>query len=200
MDTLCSFTPISLTKLESHAAFLDRKEKKYLIHRDQFFSILPYFLPYFCLLTIGDKNIFTYDTIWFDTPDFAYYLEHHNGKRLRKKIRTRLYTDTNLAFLEIKFKHYNKTLKQRMQISPQQHGILSEESFSFLSKHHMQFYNKPFEDTLLPTIRVIYKRITLVDYMYRERITFDYDISWIHLRSDKIQLYTQPNMVIVETK
>ena len=54
----------------------------------------------------GERNI-VYHTTYLDTPDYAMYLAHQNGRVIREKIRVRTYVSSGLTFLEVKKKIFS---------------------------------------------------------------------------------------------
>ena len=48
------------------------------------------------ILTIDNKKIACYKTLYFDTKYFDFYHHHHNNKVNRYKVRIRKYVDSNL--------------------------------------------------------------------------------------------------------
>jgi SPX domain protein involved in polyphosphate accumulation len=68
------------------------------------------------VLEINGARLHHYQTLYFDTRDFALYSQHHNGQRARYKVRVREYLDSEMAFLEVKRKtNQNRTIKSRLQ-------------------------------------------------------------------------------------
>ena len=60
------------------------------------------------------KLIHDYKSLYYDTEDWKFYLDHHNGRVNRNKIRFREYVGSKLTFLEIKLKNNKgKTIKKR---------------------------------------------------------------------------------------
>jgi len=112
-----------------------------------------------------------YATQYFDTDHKQFYLDHHNGKSKRKKIRIRKYVDSNLSFLEIKKKSHNVTNKIRTEIEDLQEH-LSNDAKVFLLDHQEQ------TDNLHAILRNQFKRISLVNKLINERVTIDTDLSY----------------------
>ncbi|MGZ4036671.1 MAG: polyphosphate polymerase domain-containing protein, partial [Bacteroidia bacterium] len=111
---------------------------------------------------------------YYDTPAFDLYTEHHNGKLNRYKIRHRTYVESDLGFLEVKFKNNKgRTIKERIRKIDVPY-IWEGESEFFLHKQ------LPFEpQTLLPVIWVNYGRHTLVNKNGGERLTIDVDLEFV---------------------
>jgi hypothetical protein len=97
-------------------SFLQRTDTKYVFHRSRLEDLLNEMHSLFSLLIINDSGIQDYKTVYFDTPNFDMFQQHHNGVRDRFKIRARQYINSNLFFLEVKTKN-NKgvTSKKRLR-------------------------------------------------------------------------------------
>ncbi|MEZ4517391.1 MAG: VTC domain-containing protein [Chloroflexota bacterium] len=65
-------------------------------------SVLPDLSETYRLLVIEGDGRGHYQTLYFDTSDFAFFRRHQSGGRNRFKVRSRSYVDTNLSFLEVK--------------------------------------------------------------------------------------------------
>ena len=74
-------------------------------------------LPFYRILNINNKLIHDYKSLYYDTSENKFYLDHHNNRVNRNKIRFREYVDSGLVFLEIKTKNNKrKTIKKRMKV------------------------------------------------------------------------------------
>ncbi|MDD5151366.1 MAG: polyphosphate polymerase domain-containing protein [Flavobacterium sp.] len=189
---LDKFSPITLEEMKSFE-LLDRVEIKYLIELDKLFELLDELPKFYKILKIGKYRKTDYRTIYFDTPDFKMYKEHHNGRLNRYKIRVRKYMNSGLSFIEIKFKdNKEKTFKKRIQIP---------ENFYKLEGGIKKFIQEksPFETKdLSPVLFNNYTRITLVSKKNVERVTIDINLEFFNKAINKtIKL---PNLAIIEIK
>lgn len=150
---------------------MNRKDKKYFFDKTKLPEILALLATDYRILDINNNKLFNYHNIYFDTPDFFFYTQHHNKRVNRYKIRIRQYVESNLIFLEIKFKTNTKrTIKSRIKI-PEFSPILSDEAKAFIAMH------TPIDpETLSPTLRNDFKRFTLVSKTMNERATIDTDL------------------------
>jgi hypothetical protein len=162
-----------VTRLEDmpQIAFNERIDIKY------FFSLklIPWLISEidgnYRILKVEDTLIQPYKTVYYDTPNLKLYLDHHNGKLNRYKLRKRLYITNNLSFAEIKFKS-NKGITFKKRISTDKNlEVLTEEDRLFFSKNS----NIPPEE-LFPQATNHFKRITLVSKSEKERITMDFNL------------------------
>ena len=125
---------------------------------------------YSALFHAGTKSAF-YKTLYFDTPDLKFYFDHHNGKAKRYKVRMRNYTESNLFYLELKYKRYGRTDKKRMKVQGFSNIINNEEN-AFLEKTTHQHFE------LSPIMWNNFHRITLVNKRTPERVTIDTGIGF----------------------
>lgn len=194
------FSSISLEELNSKASMLERSENKYIFSLSDLYSLCDNLIKDFDILEINNNKEFTYETIYFDDKDNICYIDHHQWKRLRFKARTRKYNDSNIYFFELKLKDLrNKTNKKRFNCWEDNHWKLTQEAISFIEEHYFKLYNKKFNYNLYPSVKMSYKRITLVAKAGNERLTIDYDLT---IYSDKWELlYIVPkDFIIIETK
>ncbi len=192
------FETVSLEEINRQSSYLKRIEKKYLTESADLHRILWVFLPQYRILEIEDKNIFAYSSIYFDTKDLLYYHQHHQGKRRRKKIRTRMYQDSLQCFLEIKLKSKRETIKKRIPVASSQHGVFDETALEFVLKQQQKIYKHTFAESVSPRLEVRYKRITLANNDFSERLTFDFDFDFIDYQTKSC--VSHQDMLIIESK
>jgi hypothetical protein len=167
---LAGFSPISLEEMDS-VKLLNRVDTKFVLSREQLTQILPELSKFYQVLEIQGLRSARYQSLYFDTPKLKYYLNHHNGKPNRFKVRIRKYLDSNLCFLEIKHKKKGRTDKKRIVISDFEEE-LSENSVAFIHKH---IKSKPILHT---TLWNTFERITLVNNELKERLTLDLGLNF----------------------
>ncbi len=88
----------------NRVSLLRRTDTKYLLNISQLQNALEHVHDHYRVLSINKKRLNHYQTLYFDTTDFALYTQHHNGNLNRHKVRCRKYVDSNLCYLEVKFK------------------------------------------------------------------------------------------------
>lgn len=160
----------------------DRTDSKYLLP----IRALPWLLDALnqehTVLESEDHRIFTYENTYFDTPQWDLYMRHHNGKLNRHKCRYRRYRETDIAYLEIKFKSNKlRTVKNRMPWHDQEPTIALPE-----------------QERVQPSLYVNYRRITLWNRATSERLTLDWDL---HFRRPGQQNTVRlPHLLIGELK
>jgi hypothetical protein len=166
LSELDAYTVVSLDDLV-RVTLLNRVDSKYIFHFNELGALLHELSKDYSVLEIEGKKIHTYETLYFDTPDYKLYRFHHDGKLNRLKVRCRKYADSGLSFFEVKYKvkglRTDKVRIEKADIS----RILGPEELNLI--HHEQI--KPEE--LVPGLWVYFKRITIVKNDYSERATID---------------------------
>ncbi|MBA4241690.1 MAG: transporter [Sphingobacteriaceae bacterium] len=184
------FDPITLEEMEG-VKLMDRTDTKFTFNVNELPSILEEAKNYYRILSVEGNRISRYKTLYFDTQDFDLYNEHHSGKLNRYKIRHRTYVESNIGFLEVKFKNNKgRTLKTRIK-EVEVPELNTGKAFEFLKKM------LPFDPLiLLPKIWINYSRITLVNKTSAERLTLDLNLEFE--KNGKKQILDQ--LVIAEVK
>jgi hypothetical protein len=157
-----------------HVALLRRTDTKYLLSEEQLLWALAQLADRYQVLEIDGQRLHRYQTLYFDTPDWALYRQHHSGWRDRYKVRERAYADSDLAFLEIKHKiNDHTTIKSRLR-TPRLSGRIARDAESFMHRHY-PYQAEGLEAKLFNT----YQRITLVSRHSVERVTVDVDLRFM---------------------
>jgi hypothetical protein len=184
------FEPIRLAQMEG-VALLDRTDTKYVMNTHQLEGALAALGEHYWVLDIDGLRLSSYQTLYFDTADFALYMRHHAGRQSRYKVRSRRYVATDKAFVEVKLKtSQNRTIKRRLET----HGLaawLTPELRSFVGA---QVALGP--ALLQPRLANDFSRITLVSKYGRERVTVDLKLQF----SNGPQTAALPRIVIAEVK
>lgn len=184
------FSPISLAEMDA-VKLLDRFDTKFIFHSRDLATFLERVKPFYRILKVEKHLVFQYITQYFDTPEFEMYLNHHNQKLNRFKVRKREYCTTGEFFFEIKFKsNKGKTRKTRIQVENPSINLNKDEK-TFL-KENSTYKAKKLEPKLLNQFR----RITLVHKTENERVTLDLNLGF-HLGNNFINL---PFLSIAEIK
>ena len=187
---LGQFSPISLEEL-GKSAFMDRKETKYIIPGNQFNNVLNGLESDYQILEIQGRRVNHYRTLYFDTIDLYFFHQHQIGSGKRWKIRKRTYLDTQISYLEVKYKDNRKrTQKNRIRTCDWHLQIPAAER-KFLST------NSPFNPGALhPSLETHYSRITMVHKNKLEKITLDSHLFF----SSKESSCNLSRLVIAEVK
>ncbi len=183
------YAPITLKEMDG-VELMNRTDTKFLVPLEILLEILGEMISTYRVLEVKGVRLSHYETLYYDTSDFHFYMRHQNGKKNRWKIRKRSYVDSDLSFLELKFKtNRGRTQKQRTSI-PSIVDELNLEENAFIDRKT----GLPFE--LFPQLKNTFTRITLVEPNLPERITIDLDLAF-QWQENKQEL---PEVVIVEVK
>ena len=169
--TVNKFEGISLDEMNS-VALMKRTDTKFIIKISFLNAVLENLMGPYRVLEINEKRIMQYSSLYFDTPKFDFYFDHHRGRNNRTKVRQRQYVDSNLTFLEIKQKNgKGQTNKSRIKIKD------FEKELSQSSKDFILDTTKENLD-LQPSLWNSFKRITLVNLEANERVTIDLKLAY----------------------
>lgn len=164
---ISSFDPIGLAEMKE-VALLDRFDTKYVMSVHRLYSALAALAEHYRVLEIDGTRVNRYRKVYFDTENLAMYREHHSDSRIRYKVRSREYVDTNQSFVEVKWKgKRGRTVKERVQTD----RLMTEWEPAMAAAIAARI---PFEaSSLLPSISNEFLRVTLVSRCCRERVTLD---------------------------
>ncbi len=162
--------PITLEQM-SEIRLMNRTDTKFVTNKRKLAQLLEMAQgKYFAQFHDG-SNIASYLTTYWDTDNHLFYLEHHNGRAPRQKVRVRTYVSSRLTFLEVKTKNNRgRTKKKRIEVPNQENLVGGDEFVSGLVHHGL--------NEIHPTVRNQFHRITLVNYGKTERLTIDFDVQF----------------------
>lgn len=166
-------------------------DRKYIFHTNRLEDILVELKENYRILEVKGLRCSRYETRYYDTPGFEMYLQHHNGKLNRHKVRFREYLDSGLRFFEVKFKsNKGRTIKDRVKLRNDNRIIEGETEFLLRKK-------TCYDGTMLQeAIKVNYSRITLVHKEFKERLTLDLNLAYTFREKEA----SYPTLVIAEVK
>ena len=186
---VANFLPISLDEMDD-VKLMSRTDTKFAFKANKMPLLLQELLPYYRVLAIDGKLIHDYKSLYYDTDNRKFYLDHHNGRVNRNKIRFREYVGSKLTFLEIKRKNNKgKTIKKRMKVDAISNE-LSEKQQSYIEK----IIGKPMEVNAKQWIN--FSRITFVHKTQKERLTMDVNLTF----ENKNEKGDMKHIVIAEVK
>ena len=161
---------------------MNRIDTKFLTDEQTLAGILEdaFSLGYRALLADGSK-IAAYDTLYFDTPELRMFMDHHNRRLVRQKVRTRVYVGSGTTFLEIKRKdNHGRTRKKRMEIPSEEFKDFSEDAAACEYLAAKSWFTAA---GLSPSLETIFRRITLVNPAMTERVTIDTNLGFSNFRT-----------------
>lgn len=189
-ELIVPFEPITLERMDE-VKLLNRMDTKFVFNAGKLPCILAQLYASCYILEIGAVRLQRYETLYFDTPGHHLYLNHHNKRMNRFKVRSRKYVDSGLCYFEIKFKNNKqRTLKERNKHTGTQEEITGKQ------EHLLTSRTKLTPDMLQPALRVDFSRITLVNHGMTERVTIDTGLTF---RNETAE-FAYPGIVIAEVK
>ena len=188
------FDPISLDEMSS-IRLMNRIDSKYLANEDQLSQLLEMAQEDYMIQSIDGIRQSEYRTTYLDDKDNIMYLNHHNGRLTRQKVRIRTYVDTNDYFFEVKLKNnHGRTKKKRIHLTDAD-SYIQDGAAEFLAEHTMLPLTL---SDLTPKLSNHFKRITLVNKAKTERLTIDRELSF-HNEESGIDR-NMDRLVVIEVK
>lgn len=191
-ELLAKLEPITLEEM-SGIRLMNRTDTKFVTSKENLVRLLELAQGKYYAQFHNDSKIADYMTTYWDTEAHRFFMDHHNGRSPRQKVRVRTYMDSDITFLEIKTKNnHGRTKKKRVEVPSQQiTGEGGNEEF-LQEKVHLGMAD------IHPTVRNRFHRITLVNYGKTERLTIDYDVRFFNEETGK-EASVGP-LVIIELK
>jgi len=187
---------ITLDEMDS-IRLMNRVDTKYVTTEEKLLQILDDAASQgYRACIIKGERVTGYDSVYYDTPSLEMYINHHNGRKVRQKVRVRTYQVTGVTFLEIKRKNNKgRTRKVRIPVdgSYAMHFGDIEEAAAFLREN--SWYTI---DRISPELSTIFRRITLVNPAKTERLTIDTSLRFVNYRTGEEA--SLGNGVIIELK
>lgn len=178
-ELLGQLEPITLEQMSS-IRLMNRTDTKFVTSKENLVRLLEMVQGEYYAQCIEGNKIANYLTTYWDTDGHHFYLEHHNGRAPRQKVRVRTYLDSDVTFLEVKTKNnHGRTKKKRIEVSSQELDH-NEENEDFLEKLVHRGLN-----SIHPTVQNQFHRITLVNYGKTERLTIDFDVQFRNFETGK---------------
>ena len=193
-DILNMMPPIGLDEMES-IRLMNRLDTKYVTTKSGLLSLLGMLQGKYYAQDIRTIRICPYRTTYFDTDDHVQYMQHHNKRARRTKVRVRTYlVDGDVTFLEIKRKdNHARTKKKRMRVPSVEKAQMAEGACELVQeKTGLDFM------TMHPVVQNLFDRVTLVNMAKTERLTIDFNIRFHNFETGNEADSDQ--LVIVELK
>ena len=191
-----SIAPITLGEMDS-IKLMNRIDSKYLTNEETLVEILRDAAAHgYRALIVDGHKMSPYNSFYFDTPELRMYLDHHNRRLTRQKVRTREYLASGLTFLEIKRKNnHGRTRKKRTGIPEADFKDFrgNAAACEYLAGHSWFTARQ-----LSPSLETLFRRITLVNPAMTERITIDSCVNFNNIRTGRKA--SLPGGVVIELK
>ncbi|MCM1176826.1 MAG: polyphosphate polymerase domain-containing protein [Bacteroidales bacterium] len=133
-------------------------------------------------LEVDGAVICPYNSMYYDTESLKMFTDHHNRRLVRQKVRTRVYVQSGITFLEIKHKNNKgRTKKKRVEIPSCDFLDFrgNSEAAAFLSSR-----SDFTVEMLKPRMETVFRRITLVNRAMTERLTIDTSLRFVNHDTD----------------
>jgi hypothetical protein len=165
------FSPITLSEMDE-VRLMNRMDTKFVVNLNLIPEVLQSVVNDYRILEISNNRLMTYDSKYYDTENLSFYLNHHNKRANRIKIRKRNYVESGITFLEIKRKD-NKGITHKSRIPIDNFSTqLSKEGQEFIT----ETVRKELDISLSISNR--FNRITLVSKHDVERVTMDFNLGF----------------------
>ncbi|MCB0787547.1 MAG: polyphosphate polymerase domain-containing protein [Flavobacteriales bacterium] len=189
---IARFDPISLDEMDA-VSLMDRTDTKYVFAKTDLPHVLEEVLPHYRILEVKGKRGTDYRSLYYDTEELKSYMDHHNGRNLRYKVRYREYVGSGICFLEVKRKTgRGRTDKVRIPVP----GIPEE-----MPAADQAFVREASGDQadMQATLWNSFTRLTLVRRDRPERLTIDLGLRFA-VPSDETQAPELEGTVVAEVK
>lgn len=183
---------IALEQMSS-IRLMNRTDTKFVTGKANLIHLLEMVQGTYYVQEIEKKRIANYRTIYWDTPFHKFYLEHHNGRAPRQKIRVRTYLDSDVTFLEVKTKNNHSRTKKKRILVPDSERLSEAGGERFLQD--LTYLGL---DDIIPTVQNEFQRITLVNFGKTERLTIDFNVQFHNFETNILE--KTGDLVIIELK
>jgi hypothetical protein len=191
--------PISLEQLDEQAKLRRRVDSKYVVPDDRVATAVRSLADGYRALEIDGERRFSYESVYFDTPDLRCFRDHVEGVRPRFKVRSRYYRETGACFFEIKVKLADdETVKRQRPYEHAHHGTITPEAWAFLDETLAELTDEEPARDLAATLITLYERFTLAAREGGERATLDLSVELRSMDGREVEL--RDDHVLVETK
>lgn len=185
---------VPLAEVEAIADLQIRTDRKYIIDADLLDRLIDALADDVAILDIDGRRQFTYESVYFDTPELDLYHATAYRRRRRYKVRTRTYQDSGQSMLEVKTKDgRGRTVKHRLEYDGNDHRRLTAGARAFIGDVTGR---AEASDGLAPVLITGYQRSTLVHPASSTRATVDGDIVCADLTGGRVEI----ERLVLETK
>ncbi len=203
--------PVALREVIERAELLARFDRSYLVPLGAFEEFAARLTDPrrrdrgFRALTIDGRRRFAYHSVYFDTGGLRTFHDHRQGRRLRFRVRERVYRDTGERQFEIKLKgRRGETVKRRRRLAGPEHALAPAQR-DFLAAVLREAYGIAAPAALGPSLETDYHRVTFV--ADGQRVTCDAGLVVREAaggrpggRPGARFVVADPGLVLVETK
>jgi hypothetical protein len=201
LSSLQALAPVGLDELMERAELQTRIDRKYLLPAVNAARVGDTVPEDTRVLQIDGLRAFRYATTYFDTPGLVSFLGAAYKRQRRYKVRTRVYEDSGLCFLEVKTRRGRQTVKDRLPYDAADRHRLTPEGAEFVAR--------VLEAARLPGVDISAKRPVLDTHFVRStlllnepasRVTIDRGLVWSLIGEGHAHQIEMPDRAVVETK
>ncbi len=185
--------PVELEELLSIADLQTRVDRKYLVPQHYVQDLVARLDAR--ALEIDGGRTFAYESVYFDTPDLASYLDAARRRPRRFKVRTRTYVESDDCMLEIKARDARGLTRKHR--APHPFHLRSELTASARSFIRTVDAAAASATLLQPVLTTTYRRATLLLEGAPARVTVDIDTAFQTPDGRRVGL---DEVAVVETK
>jgi hypothetical protein len=198
-EWLGEFEPVSLEELDARVALQRRVDQKYLLPWERFAEVGRPLRESHEALEIDGNRVFSYSSVYFDTPDLLCFRDHVEGRVPRFKVRSRLYHESGVCSFEVKVKlDEDETVKDNLAYDSADHGRITPEARDFVEEIIQKTAEREAPDDLEPALTTRFRRGTLGAGDGTDRVTIDLELRLERPNEGSVCLF--PDLVVVETK
>ncbi len=194
LTLLGAMKPITLDEMSS-IRLMNRIDTKFVASKRQLVEMLRLVREKYYVQEVNGDRVSPYRTTYFDTDNYAQYMQHHNRHASRTKVRVRTYLSSgDLTFLEVKKKNnHMRTKKKRIEVPSLEAAQQVEGTVELVRERTGLDFLK-----MHPIVQNHFERITLVNMGKTERLTIDFNVRF-HNYETSLDRDTG-NIVIIELK
>lgn len=178
----------------SDIKLMNRLDTKYVTTKAKLAELLTLVQEKYYVQKNHGLLIIPYLTTYYDTDDYVQYMQHHNKRANRTKVRVRTYLASDETFLEVKRKNNHKRTKKKRISVPSQTDFRNTEGAAELVKLRTGISL----DSLHAVVQNKFDRVTLVNKGKTERLTIDFNIGFLNMENQR--RHDTDQLVIIELK
>ena len=168
LDGVDSWFDAATPELIEARSLQHRTDTKFVVHTRTLPTILGALRSDCAAIHNEGQILQDYENLYFDTEEFRCLQDHQRGLRPRFKVRYRHHRSRQLSFLEVKRKEQDETTAKTRLAVDYLDETLNEAHQSFVEAHSTLS-----TAALHPTMRIRFKRISLLGLSSNERVTVD---------------------------
>jgi hypothetical protein len=193
-SSILDLPTVALSELDAVAALQTRTDRKYIVAPETIEELISHLPGGLRALTIDDRRVFSYESVYFDTPALRCYYDAARRRPRRFKVRTRTYLDSGRCTIELKHRDARgRTVKERRDHEIEARREIAP-AIEFLTSFPAL---RAIADELVPTLTTSYRRSTLLVGDDEGRATIDGDVTAVDERGRRVDLSRH---VLIETK